>query len=487
MDPEKDEELKEGAVITADDLSPVQESQSKLIVPEKGSIFKKKMVEGHEVQVGKFSIIRPCQSKGRRIRGHAPIYEASMLAEHASVFTGWPMYVDHMDEQLAEEIMELLQEKGRSLNHLGGRILRSYFDPNLVFEDDAEYGYQKGGVVGEVIPQKGIREMLEEDPGCLNVSINAWPSGVKIGTASWDSGVKGALIEGIREKPMGSVDFVFKGGAGGRPLTEEERRSAVSLLESAYTPPRDGNDDRKERQVKLSEMTKEQIAALSTESLAEALREAGNESLAESIVSSKPSSPPSPTGGISQEQLDAALTKQRTAITEEFQSSQLTEAQVEERASEIVKEREEVRVLETHAHREIAKLQENGLPGDFASEIRKNYVLYASGPSTGLVVQEADIAEGKSAEDVITERIKQDCLVANRLIEAAGGKPRVTGLAPAGSDPGATEPDADDKLKKKTVLKEGSLFGDFLRESGDLTGDPEKDRAKLGEMLAEGR
>jgi hypothetical protein len=472
VDPEKDE-LTEGALITPDDLSPVQESQSKLIVPKKGSIFKKKVVEGHEAYVGKFAIIRPCRSKGRAIRGLQPIYEAKMLAEHASVFTGWPMYIDHMAEELAEEVMELLQEKGRS-----------YFDPDLVFEDDADHGYQKGGVVGEVIPQKTIREMLEEDAGCLNVSINAWPKAVRVGAASWDKGVKGALIEGIREKPMGSVDFVFRGGAGGRPLSEEERRSAVSLLESAYTAPRDGDDDRKERQVKLSEMSQEQIAALTPEELAEALKEAGNPSLAESIISGGKADPaPNATGAITEAQLDAALTKQRAAITEEFQGAQLSETEIKERAEAIVEEREEYRILADHAVSEIETLQENGLPKEYGAEIRKNYVLYASGPSRGLMVEGEDIEAKKEA---ITESVKADCIQANKLIEAAGGTPRVTGLGASEGDPNG---DGGKTRESETPsgLRQGSRFTQFLEESGDLTGDKDKDEKHLHEMLSEGR
>jgi len=487
VDPEKDE-LTEGALITPNDLSTLQESQSKLIVPKKGSIFRKKVVEGHEAFVGKFAIIRPCRSKGRAIRGLQPIYEAKMLAEHASVFTGWPMYIDHVAEELAEEVMELLQEKGRSLNSLGGRVLRSYFDPDLVFEDDADHGYQKGGVVGEVIPQKAIREMLEEDAGCLNVSINAWPKAVRVGTASWDKGVKGALIEGIREKPMGSVDFVFRGGAGGRPLSEEERRSAVSLLESAYTAPRDGDDDRKERQVKLSEMSNEQIAALTPEALAEALKEAGNETLAESIISGPKAAPapaitPGGDGAITEAQLNAALTRQREAITEEFQGAQLSETEIKERAEAIVEEREEYRILADHAVSEIDTLQENGLPKEYGAEIRKNYVLYASGPSRGLMVEGEDIEAKKEA---ITESVKADCIQANKLIEAAGGTPRVTGLSPSEGDPNGDGGKARES-ETPSGLRQGSRFTQFLEESGDLTGDKDKDEKHLHEMLSEGR
>jgi hypothetical protein len=470
-------------VISGDDLRAPLFEAAQIVVPKKGKLFEEKMIEGgHTVKVAKFAIIRPCQSRGRRIRGHAPIYEPRMLAESSGVFSGWPMYIDHMDEELAEEVMELLQEKGRSLNSLGGRVLRSFYDPDLVFEDDAEHGYRKGGVVGEVVPQKSIREMLEEDPGCLNVSINAWPKSVRIGEASWDSSIKGALIEGIRNKPMGSVDFVFKGGAGGRPLTEEERRSAVSLLESAYTASRDDERRKKEPVVKkkLSEMSGDEIAALTATQLTEALAEE-NPDLAESL-SEKETTPakPSETGGITEAQLQEALSSQRDAIVSEFKLGEV-DTLAEEKAEEIVAEREEYRELAGVAEKAVSELERNGLPKSFGNEIRKNYLLTASGPRPGLEVQERETDDGTlSKAAVLKENIKGEAETAVQLIESAGGSARVTGLGPSGEDANGGGKGKDGK---RAGLREGSAFTDFLAESGDLTGDAEKDQTHLAEML----
>lgn len=479
--------LAEGTIIGGDDLPQLVES-AQIIKPKKGNLFEDRVIEGgHTVKVAKFAIIRPCQSRGRSIRGLQPIYEPRMLAENAAVFAGWPMFLDHMSEELVEALSELLQEKGRSMKDLGGRVLKSYYDPEVSLEEDDSRGYRKGAVVGEVIPYKLVREMLEEDPLALNVSINAWPTKVRVGSPSWNPGGKGAVIEGIRSKPMGSVDFVVRGGAGGRPLTEDEIASAVSLLESCFTSPRDGDPDRgKERTAmkKLSQMSESEIAKLTPEQLAEALKEE-NPQLAESL-NAKPE--PSNTGGgdsaITEEQLNKALREQREAITEEFKGAQLSEEQVEERANEIVREREELRSLSELANSKLAEAQANGLPKEYVEEIRKNYLLLPSGARAGLLVEERDDDEGNklTREALIEEQIKADIATAVKLIEAAGGKPRIKGLGPSKPDEGGE----DGKKKDPMGLKEGNAFLEFMAESGTFVGDAEKDSTTLTEMVEEG-
>lgn len=477
----EEEGLQEGTLVSPADLSPLIEA-AEVIIPKKGKLFEEKTIEGgHTVKVAKFAIIRPCQSKGRAIRGLQPIYEPKMLSEHAAVFTGWPMYLDHMSEELAEAISQFLQERGRSIKDLGGRVLRSFYDPTVTMESDEENGYRKGAVVGEIVPQKIVREMLEEDPLALAVSINAWPTKARVGTASWNSSLKGAVIEGIRSKPMGSVDFVPRGGAGGRILSEEEIAREVSLLESAYTAARDDEQPtRKERPVKkkLSEMSEKEIAALTPEGLAEALREE-NPTLAESLAEGNGNgngNGASTDKPLTQADLDRALNEQRTALVEEFGST-------EEAAEEMVEERMEYRELAEHAKSEINKLQKAGLPAEYCAEIAKNYIVVNGQPRAGLAVQEREGEDGAtlSKKEVITESIKADALTACRLIEAAGGTPRVKGLGPSGKN----DDDADDgggKEKKKT-LREGTALYDFMRESGDISGDPEKDGKKLTEVF----
>jgi hypothetical protein len=475
----------EGALIQPGNLDLLVEA-AEVIVPKRGKLFEERVIEGgHKVKVARFAIIRPCQSKGRRIGGHAPIYEPRMLAENASVFTGWPMYLDHMSEELAEAFAAFLQERGRSMKDLGGRVLKSFYDPEVSMESDEENGYRKGAVVGEIIPQKIVREMLEEDPFALAVSINAWPKGARVGTASWDSSVKGAVIEGIRSKPMGSVDFVPRGGAGGRLLSEEEIRSAVSLLESAYTAARDDEQpDRKERPVKkkLSEMSGEEVAALTSDQLQEALREE-NPDLAEQIQidgGEGPAREGDATKPLTQADLDSALNEQREALVEEFGDSKKA---AEEMAEELVEEREQLRSLADLAAEKIGEAQRNGLPKAYADEIRKNYLLLPSGPRAGLQVEEREDEEsGKTlkVEEVLEEQIRADVETAVRLIEAAGGEPRVKGLGPTGK---TEEVEEGKKAERRKALREGSAFTDFLGESGDLTGDAEKDDKRVREMV----
>lgn len=474
------EPLAEGAVLS-DGLMPIVEA-AQIIVPKKGKLFEDRVIEGQPVKVAKFAIIRPCQSKGRSIRGHQPIYEARMLAENASVFTNWPMYLDHASEELIEGLSEWLQERGRSLKDLGGRVIKSFYDPEVSFESDEENGYRKGAVVGEVIPQPLVRGMLEADPLSLAVSINAWPKSVRIGKSSWSPTVKGAIIEGIRATPMGSVDFVPRGGAGGRVLTEEEVASAVSLLESAYSASRDEDPDPKERgtvKKKLSEMTAEEVASLSREELAEALRQE-NPSLAESLTETPPVR--EETAPLTQADLDRALTEQRTALVEEFGG---TKEAAEALAEEMVEEREELRDLRDLANKKLSELERNGLPKEYVEEIRKNYILLPSGPRDGLLVEARTEDDGTTLtkEQVLEARIKADAETAVRLIEAAGGTVRVKGLGASGRTDTDTGGNGGGTGEKKKVLREGSAFGDFMRESGDFTGDPEKDRKKLSEMV----
>ena len=242
----EEDHLSAGALFEELDGAPLAEANSRVIVPKRG-----KLIESDGSM--KIAIIRPCVSRGKRLGPQKlpPIYEPKMLERNAKVFSGWPMYMDHLIaealKEMADELREAaegtdllgwLEERSRSIKELGGRILESWWDPELTFEDDDDFGFRPGGVVGRCIPQDEPRRMLEADPGILQTSINAWPSGAKVGHPSWDSSQRGMAIEGIRKRPMGSVDWVFRAGAGGRPLLEEDddfRARAVSLLESVYS------------------------------------------------------------------------------------------------------------------------------------------------------------------------------------------------------------------------------------------------------------
>lgn len=218
--------LTEAEILEASPL--VEESAPRVLVTRRGRVFDADGTVG-------IAIIRPCVSRGKRLRGLPPIYTPEMLAENAGVFAGWLMYADHLseaagdappDETVSEEVLRLLEAKGRSVRDLGGRILSSRWDPRFRAPYDDEYGYRPGAVVGRALPQPFIREMIEADPELLHVSINAYPKGARPGAAPWDRSQRGMLVEGILTRPPGSVDWVPRGGAGGRVLREVERPRA---------------------------------------------------------------------------------------------------------------------------------------------------------------------------------------------------------------------------------------------------------------------
>lgn len=494
-EPKPDEQLAEGAVLLeGDDLAPVVESSTQIIVPKSGPLFEN--LGGDEYR-GKFALIRPCQSRGRAIRGFQPIYEGSMLAEYAAVFAGWPMYGDHLSESMAEEFMEKLQELGRSIKELGGRVASSWYDPDLVMEGDEEKGYRKGGVVGWVHPQPWSRKMLEADRHILETSINAWPTAVKVGRPSWDTSTKGAVIEGIRAKPMGSVDFVFRGGAGGRPLgvSEEDRELAVTILESAYPSPREGNP--KEPTVKkLSEMSRDEIRALPKDQLVKMLKEEGGEAVAESVAEAIAfgNSGGNGNGGsadgtpLTAESLSEALKEQRVEMNKDF-DKKLKE--VRDEGDTELREREDARSLEAVAHAVLQEARDNEFPQAWVDQLKPRYTVTAAGIGSGLKLAESDLTNGEGEKvdpaDAMKERVKADVAEAIKLMEAGGGKPRVKGFGQSASDPqgsgdGATKKEGKDgKPNLVREAKEDAFLG-FLQESGDLTGDADKDTARLAEI-----
>lgn len=426
----------------------------------------------------KVAIIRPCVSRGRRIRGLPPIYTPSMLAENASVFSGWLMYADH----LSEGLVKALQERGRSIRDLQGRVTESYYDPELTFADDKEYGFQKGGVVGKVKPQKLVREMLEVDPQILHVSINAYPKTVKAGEAPWKPGTKGMLIEGIRSKPPGSVDWVPRAGAGGRVLAEDEaamvgviEHFAVSLSGSGYDPAHATEDDL-------------MFENLSREQLVEKLRKENPKLAQELGLAEGDTTGPTPTltpaTPAVQEQAPAALTmdqvEAKLAERDAAWEAKLEEKDesIEERAQELLQEREEARTLATKAHDVIKR---SGLPSGFQQDLFRRWDVLPSGPTPALAsiepVTESDGTQ-LSAVQVLEKRIARDIQHAADLIaESNGGRrPHITGLG--GGDAGA---------EGQSKAPANSAFRDFLRESGDKFGEkPEDFENGLREMVREG-
>jgi hypothetical protein len=445
--------------VLSEGIAILEESpQARVIVPSRGGIFE-------EDGTCKVAIIRPCVSRGKRLRGLPPIYTPGMLAENANVFTGWLMYMDH----LTEAIVQLLQERGRSIRELGGRITRAWFDPELTFPDDEQYGYQKGGVVGRALPQPPIRAMLEADPEILHTSINAYPRAIRPGTAPWNSALRGMLVEGIRAKPPGSVDWVPRGGAGGRVLQEWED-ATVSILEGYY----DAAAERENMSgLNLKTATADQLRSKLLED---------NPDLAKELGLKEEAAPPAPDptpklqeqapAGITQEELDRQLAAQRETLLRE------SEATVDDLVEERLQEREESRELEKVAH---GLIKRSGLPQGYQADLLRRWSVYPSGPSAALAgiepVMEGDGKVKTSAADVLKEKVGNDIKHAADLIaEATGTAPRVTGLGGSGSGSSPHE-----------GRRRSSSFREFLVDSGDLKEtDQEKQDEELRKMLREG-
>lgn len=420
------------------DAGPLVEAASAVIQPEGGRLFA-------EDGTCKAAIIRPCVSRGKQIRGLPPIYTPRMLAEHADVFANWPMFMDHLREEIAEELTELLEAKGRSIRDLGGRVVRSWWDPELRLAEDEERGFEAGGVVARVLPQPPIRAMLEADPELLHLSIAAWPTGAKLGERA---GKRGYLIEGIRRTPPGSVDWVLRGGAGGRPLAEDERL-AVSLVESFYAPQRPGGHV----------STEKNIAEMTLPELREHLRTVNPSLYAEVRESAAPAPEPAP--GLTIEDLQEALAEQEQRLTDGFETRlEERDSLAEERAAEIVEERDQARAHEKLAHRLIRDAA--GLTPGFRSQLLERFTVRSSG--NDLLLAEADTdEEGKEIlpSAVVEARVQESIEGSLELIRESRGGPAVRGQGTGAS---------------RSVKERPNAFRDFMMESGGFEKPDDVDR-----------
>lgn len=420
--------------LSAEDAGPLFESSASVVVPKRGKIFE-------EDGTCKIAIIRPCVSRGRRIRGLPPIYTPSMLAENAGVFKNWVMFQDH----LQEEIVEALHKRQRSIRELGGRIVESWYDPEIRLPDDDTYGYRPGAIVARALPQPGVRAMLEADPQILSVSINAWPKGARAGTAPWNPAQKGMLIEGISATPPGSVDWVIRPGAGGTVLAENVAL-AVSVLEGFY-------DSATEVDVGDGSPTKDEAMDFSKLTEQEAityLRENHSELLEAEVRRMTAGS----AGTITAEQLQEALDSNADSIRTEFRSAlSERETEAEARAQQIIEEREAARELAAYAHQLIESAE--GLPVRWKSEIKARYAVLPSGPSAALLV-ESDEGDGR---EQIKALVEQDVSHALELLADARPGPVVEGQG------GATA-DGEAERQELTESAKDNAFIGFMQESG---------------------
>lgn len=431
------DELTEDAPLTAEDIltfGPVVEAATWNLAwiaekrapiaqaagrPKLGPVF-------NEQGVGKAVLIRPCQSRGRRVRGLSPIYTPTMLEANATVFTGWPMYMDHVPAELAET----MAKRGRSVKELGGQVLTPWWQADFVREDDADFGYQVGGVLGEVWANDFIRRIVGENPDVLHTSISAWPTSGKPGPVPWKPKTKGMLIEGIRRQPQGSVDFVPRGGAGGRILLaegedpdtrawpepgwrDEDRALVVSLAERAYA-------SREMSEPNFSQMSPAELRTYLTENAPH---------LVPALAEGAPASAPQPTAtvptpaGLTEADVKALI---ESAVPKGPSTDEL-EAQLSERFEQQLAERDEQRALAAEAARMIEVAE--GIPASWKSDLKARYAMLPSGPSPALLVESETAEDGteRATLDVLRENVTADLDHARDLIAEATGKPRVTG------------------------------------------------------------
>lgn len=374
--------------------------------------------------VAEIAIIRPCVSRGRRLRGYPPYYSPAMLEENAGVWTGWPMYMDHV----APRVAEAMARAGRSMKELGGQVLRPYWDASFVHEDDEKFGYMRGAVLAEAWGTPFMQQLVGNNPNLLHVSINAYP---KSGRVEEVAGTKAMAIEGIRSEPQGSVDYVPRGGAGGR-LLPRRKGSKTSVRVPALPGAR-------EREVSPAQVPyasrhmEFDFANATAEQLREHLQKHRPELLpALSEQKPDPASAGTGDGPLTEE----AVSKLVDGALEKFSE---TMAERQQRADEEQEERDRVREEQRDLAAEAKKLIEKaeGLPATWKAELIERYSYKPTGPTPALQLCEAELDGEKVVKDaktVLAEHVEADIQHSLKLIAEAQGKPVIGGQGGSSTD-----------------------------------------------------
>jgi hypothetical protein len=456
-----------GPVVEAVVWTPMwlQESRAPVAVaagrPKLGPVF-------NEEGIGKAVIIRPCVSRGKRIRGLPPIYTPSMLEKHADVWRGWPMFMDHAPAP----VQEALVRRGRSVRELGGQVVRPWWQRDFTHEDDGLYGYQQGATLAEVWATPFMRSLVSNNPNLLHTSINAWPTSGKPGPVPWRPKVKGMTIEGIRSQPQGSVDFVVRGGAGGRLLAEAEEEGewpqtgwteesvalVVSAAESFYAS----------RHAMPGTQSKP-ISEMDAAELREHIRTTAPH-LVEALAPAAPPAPPAaapPAPAAPPAAAAPALTEEdvrrliEQSHAEESESLEERDERLQERVDQVIAEREGQRALSEAAFELIESAE--GVPAGWKADLKARYAMLPSGPPPAI----ANLREG-TAEDgsklpldkVLDKQVREDLARTRDLIAEAQGKPRVKGEGGKSKDP------KDPKARVTESRREVPLWRQRLTEWG---------------------
>ncbi len=384
-------------------------------------------------------LIRPCVGRGKGEH----LYEANMLERDAGVFVGWKMYVDHQSDQARRAAGGL----PRSLRDLGGRIIESWWDPNV--PADEARGFGQGAVRGRSRPTPFVRDLVEHDPEIVELSINASATGVRPTTRN---GKRVWLVEGIRPRP-GTVDWVTEAGAGGR---------VAHIMEASYTSPEE------EEAALLDTMTDSELQGYLREQrpgLLESLDSGDGDGDAQEG-----------TMEITPELLSEALDSDEgrrmiLSVVHEYAQDEIAaivEAAVTDERDLLRAEARAdadrqimLRDLRDHAH---GLIEAAKLPERFASQSKSKFDLTENGPTASLdVIPEIDDDGNvtKSERDLLTEAV-QDEIGAQRDLIAAVRPTRVSGQGSGASGDGG----------EKSESKLGPLTSSLLQESG--FNDPDK-------------
>ena len=423
-------------------------------------------------------ILRPCLGRGRGRH----IYEAKMLQENAGKFAGWRQYIDH----LSPEARKAAKGLPRSIRDLGGRIVESYWDPNVPADPTAGFG--QGAVIGWSLPTPFIRELAENDPELVEASISANATGVQ---PTMREGRRAWLVEGIEDK--GTVDWVTEAGAGGR---------VVALMEAAYEEDGMGLLDSMtdEEFISYVQEVRPHLLTEQSDGDPEDAADGGDDELAEMIAKLKKKDPKmsdKQAEAFAKEALKREKAKSGGPDTEEANMGEITPAALQEalqsedfqkalepfvdaRVKALVEaavadERDLIRAearadadrqldlrdMRDAAHKQISEAR---LPEAFSNKAKALFEITDNGPTGALDVVDDIDDDGnvtKKAEAKLTEAVAS-VIEEERSMVASVSPTRVRGQGQAT----AKRSEGDSGDAEPPAKGEGTLYGALLQEAG---------------------
>lgn len=393
------------------------------------------------------NVIRPTVGLGRGRH----LYEGKMLQEYAHIFgeheengsrvPGWRMFADHEDPKA-------IRARGglpRPIQHMGGRIEESWWNPDV----PAEGRFQQGAVQARVRPVGMVRALLEEDPQILEASINAEATGVRPGV---DSGQQVWIVEGIQGG--GSVDWVSEGGAGGK---------VVELMEALI----EDYEESDEPLAVLEALTDDELRDYVTSKRTGLLEGAGKANNA-------------PEGGdkLDPKELQEALRDPESGVKEIVDSiveTRLRESQDEVRAEAKAEADRQVQLRDMR-DQAAGLIEATDLPDSWKNNLKAEYTLIEGKPTSGLDQHDEVDDEGevtKSAADFLTESVDAS-IEKQKTLLAEAAPTRIEGQGSGEGDGEAAD-----------APTEPRFYAEFLQEAGIKDPDKAWDAPKPAEESAE--